>query len=121
MTIFSERLGMSGRMISGSKSGYRDRHPNHLAIFNANVCTLEGKQWFGDLDLTKDRETLASLAQEIGEEVFVLFEMDARFENESSPKLDNAVVIFKPDGSWKIGKRSPYSVIDVETLTINNK
>ena len=119
MTQFSEKLGPMGRMISSSKSGYRDRYPNHLVIFNANVCTLEGKHWFGDLDLTKDKDALADLAQTIGEEVFVLFEMDGRFENEDSPKLDNAVVIFLPDGSWKIGKRSTYSVLEEKTLTIN--
>lgn len=119
MQIFSEKLGPMGRMISGSKSGYLDKYPNNLAIFNANVCTLGGKQWFGDLDLTKSKESLVELARETGEEVFVLREMDARFENEDSPKLDYAVVIFKPDGSWKIGKKSPYSNIDESTLTLN--
>ena len=48
-------LGPRGRMISGSKTGYRDRHPDHLPVFNANVCFGSSKVWHGDLDLTPGR------------------------------------------------------------------
>lgn len=121
MTLFKEVaskiLGMNGRMISASKSGYRDRYPRNLAMFNANVCTKEeGKLWYGDIDLTISREQLSELAKSLETDVYVLYEMDARFENEASPKLENAVVIFRQDGSCKIGK-SYEEYLDSETLT----
>jgi hypothetical protein len=121
MEIFKEAaskiLGMNGRMISGSKSGYLNHYPKNLAVFNANVCTKnEGKIWYGDIDLTLDREQLSELAKSLENEVYVLYEMDARFENEASPKLENAVVVFKKDGSWKIGK-SWAEYVDSDKLT----
>jgi hypothetical protein len=121
MEIFKEAaskiLGMNGRMISGSKSGYLNHYPKNLAVFNANVCTKnEGKIWYGDIDLTLDREQLSELAKSLENEVYVLYEMDARFENEASPKLENAVVVFKKDGSWKIGKRWA-EYVDSDKLT----
>ena len=53
-----------GRMISQSKSGYRDRHPQHDVMFNANII-IEGanKAWFGDLDITIDRPLLEEIAK----------------------------------------------------------
>lgn len=121
MEIFKEAaskiLGMNGRMISGSKSGYLNHYPKNLAVFNANVCTKnEGKIWYGDIDLTLDREQLSELAKSLENDVYVLYEMDARFENEASPKLENAVVVFKKDGSWKIGK-SWAEYVDSDKLT----
>jgi len=75
---------ISGRMISGSKSGYRDRFPDNEVYFNANIFILgEGKVWYGDLDITKDREELQKIARNLGKTLFVLREMDGRFENES--------------------------------------
>lgn len=92
-----------GRMISGSKSGYIQRNPNNLVVFNANLCTKEqGKIWYGDLDITKDEKALSVLAGLLGETVYVLREMDARFDNESSPKFDRAVVVFHTDGKVEI-------------------
>ena len=73
-----------GRMISSSKSYYRDRNPNSVCYFNANIVTAkEGKIWYGDLDLTKDGETIKAIAEEYGVTLYVLREMDARFEYES--------------------------------------
>jgi len=75
-----------GRMISGSKSGYVDRHPKNIVYFNANLVTLsEGKFWWGDFDITKDGERLKAIASEIGEPIYVLNEMAGRFENEGLP------------------------------------
>nr|HPI82220.1 hypothetical protein [Candidatus Paceibacterota bacterium] len=51
--IFMNHGLMMGRMISGSKSGYRDRYPENLVVFNANIVTKKrGKVWHGDLDVT---------------------------------------------------------------------
>ena len=79
-----------GRMISQSKSGYRDRHPQHDVMFNANII-IEGanKAWFGDLDITIDRPLLEEIAKALDKDLYILKEMDARFgaENESIKKL----------------------------------
>jgi hypothetical protein len=113
----SKILGMNGRMISGSKSGYRNRNPKNLAVFNANVCTKnEGKIWYGDVDLTRSREELSELARLLETDVYVLYEMDARFENADSPKLEKAIVIFRQDGSHKINEHYEED-IDSESLT----
>lgn len=102
--IAESHLGMSGRMISFSKSGYIQRHPKHVVIFNSNICTEGGKIWQGDIDVTLAKEALSDLAQEIGSKVYVLYEMDGRFENEYSPKLDRAVVTFFSDGTYLLNK-----------------
>jgi hypothetical protein len=91
-------LGHSARMISGSKSGYRERYPRHVAVFNANVCLKEGKIWHGDLDLTLDEPKLVELARQLDQIVYVLHEGDGRFENEDKPLLDEAVLSVAPSG-----------------------
>lgn len=89
-------VGMMGRMISWSKSEYLRSHPNNVVVFNANVCADPGKIWFGDLDITRDSEKLQQLADELDQMVYVLHEMDGRFENETQPLIDQAVATFKP-------------------------
>lgn len=91
MDIAEKVLGRCGRMICGSKSEYAHKHPEHLVVFNANVCLSDGKIWYGDLDVTRDEAKLQELAEALGETVFVLREMDARFHNEVDPKLEAAV------------------------------
>lgn len=72
------------RMVGYSKTFYRQEHPDHVVVFNANVFTeSSGKVWYGDLDLTLDSDKLTSIANEIGEPLYVLYEMDGRFENEN--------------------------------------
>jgi hypothetical protein len=71
-------------MISYSKSTYRQRNPDNEVYFNANIFVLgEGKVWLGDLDVTKDRETLQKIATEIGKDLYIVRELDGRFENEN--------------------------------------
>lgn len=84
-------LGEPGRLIGLSKSGYRDGHPLHLAVFNANVCLEGGKVWWGDLDLTIDETRLADLAAQTGLTTYVLSESDGRFSYEDAPQLGRAV------------------------------
>lgn len=100
--IAEEHLGMRGKMISFSKSGYVQKNPENLAIFNSNVCTDGGKIWYGDLDVTLSYESLSDLAKEIGKTVYVLTEMDGRFENEEIPLLSQAVVKFLPEGGHEV-------------------
>lgn len=89
-------LGNHGRMISGSKSSYYQRHPDNLIVFNANVCTDNGKVWYGDLDVTLDSDKLQQAAEVLNCRLYVLYEMDARFDNEDRPRLEKAVVTFTP-------------------------
>lgn len=92
-TQATEILGMPGRLVSASKSGYSTQYPNNVVVFNSNVCTKNGKIWFGDIDVTKDEAKLKELAEALGERIYVIREMDGRFENEAKPKLDNAVYV----------------------------
>lgn len=100
--LLTEALGWSGRMISASKSGYRDRYPNNFSIFNSNICTDESKVWWGDIDITLSKDALINVAVTSGKTIYVLYEMDGRFENEDSPKLGSAVIKFLPDGTFEI-------------------
>lgn len=102
----SATLGSEGRMISPSKSGYRERHPERVAIFNTNVCVASGqKVWHGDLDLTLDEPQLAALSKQIGEVVFLLYEGDGRFAHEQQPLLDKAVYSVTPTGHTRYQHR----------------
>ncbi len=86
-------LGMSGRMIAGSKSGYRKAYPSNVAVFNANIVVKDNdeyvKVWHGDLDLTKDHQRLLKLSEKSGKKLYILFEMDARFETALKPRIEN--------------------------------
>ena len=84
-------LGHTGRMIAGSKSAYRRYYPKNLVVFNANIVIDNKKVWHGDLDISRDEPLLVRLAELTEQEVYVLYEMDGRFENEGQPKLDRAV------------------------------
>jgi hypothetical protein len=88
-TIVSEAFWnkgfIPGRMVGGSKSRYRDRYPDNEVYFNANIIVESlGKIWFGDLDITTDKCFLEELANEIDEDLYIVREHDARFDNEES-------------------------------------
>ena len=102
----------SGRMLGGSKTGYTIERPNNLIIFNANVLMSDvGKVWHGDLNLTEDYHTLKRIAKSLNSTLHVLWEMDARFGEESKPideLLGKAVwntTENKPDLAWLAKKR----------------
>jgi hypothetical protein len=103
--IAVKHLGYYGAMISGSKSGYGERNPKNLAVFNSNVCVGPKKIWWGDLDLTLSKDKLLELSKELNDVVYVLYEMDGRFENEDAPLIDSYVVKFSPDGTYEINER----------------
>lgn len=86
-----------GQMISSSKSAYVQHFPNNVVVFNANLCTkTDGKIWYGDIDVTESGHFIQVLANDIGEAVYVLPEMAARFGNENSPKFEEARAVFVP-------------------------
>jgi hypothetical protein len=76
-----------GRMLSGSKSRYKEANPHNEVYFNANVFTSEGKLWWGDLDITIDAEKLQNIAEAMETKLYVLREMDGRFENEDISEI----------------------------------
>jgi hypothetical protein len=81
---FESRGFRQGRLIAGSKSIYRERYPENEIYFNCNIFVPgEGKVWYGDIDVTLDREALKEIANEIGKNLYILREMDGRFENEN--------------------------------------
>ena len=86
-----------GRMIGSSKSIYRYDNPDHLVVFNANLCTGKNKIWHGDLDLTLDYNKIQKLSNILKTKLYVLYEMDARFENEKKPLLNKAILICDGD------------------------
>lgn len=97
-------LGIPGRMISNSKSAYKEKYPHHLVIFNANICTSNLKIWWGDLDLTKSVDELTGLAESLGEDLYILYELDGRFENENKPLISKFAVKFFYDGGLELSK-----------------
>lgn len=99
LKIFKNELGICGRLISPSKSTYRDSYRNNEVYFNANIFTIKGKVWYGDIDVTLDRTSLVSIANKLSEPLYILKELDGRFENEDLNETDMiklAVCIIKP-------------------------
>lgn len=84
-TVFEKHNYYNGRMISGSKSGYRHNHPKNDILFNANIFTTSGKKFHGDLDLTKDYIDLQEICNELDEEMIVISEMLGHFDAENRP------------------------------------
>jgi hypothetical protein len=76
-----------GRMLSGSKSGYMNANPNNEVYFNANIFTRNEKIWFGDIDITIDRDKLQNIADAMETKLYVLREMYGRFENEDISEI----------------------------------
>ena len=126
-TILIETVGPMGRMISASKSGYRERNPENIAVFNSNLVLLEagekfgletrhGKVWFGDIDVTKDRNQLKDLAKRSGCDVVILSEMDGRFENEKDPLLDRFIYRVSPSGTETLGRdwSERYDIVELK-------
>jgi hypothetical protein len=95
-------LGPPGRLVGMSKTGYREQHPDHLAVFNTNVCFAAGKVWWGDVDLTLDESKLVRLAAQTDETVYLLYERDGRFANEEAPLLAQAVYSVTPNGHIRL-------------------
>lgn len=87
-----------GRMFSGSKAAYMGQHPNNRVFFNACLFDKDNQQiWFGDVDLTLDKENLQNLANEIGT-IYVTSEYPFRWDGLEKGKILYAenVVRFDP-------------------------
>lgn len=80
--LFESKKLYIGRMMSGSKNC----PGGQKCVWNANVITRsQGKVWFGDLNLTRDAAVLKEIAAVLGEPLYVLREMDCRFNTVSDP------------------------------------
>lgn len=77
-TIFHDKQLYRGRMISGSKSGYRKRNPYNLAIFNAKIYDSLEKManpiWHGDLDINNDGAILKEISNAMKKILYVVYE-----------------------------------------------
>lgn len=90
-----------GRLICFSKSEYCKANPDHCVLFNANIIINKyGKIWHGDLDLTIDGDILKGIANQFKTTLYVLYEMDARFNKE---KKDPSKLIKKARWNSDIG------------------
>ena len=110
--FFNAHSFHNGRMIGGSKTGYRNMHPDDLIVFNANVLMKDiGKVWHGDLNLTADYLVLKDIAKSLNTTLYVLWESDGRFGDENKPLtalLDKAVWSTddtKPTKEWYLNKQ----------------
>ena len=99
-------VGPSGRMIALSKTNFRERHPDRVVVFNANlVLSPRTKVWHGDIDLSLDEPLLHELARLTGRIVFLLYESDSRFDHEQRPLIESAVFSVTPSGHTRYRHR----------------
>ena len=77
-------LGPTGAMIGHSKSKYVNDHLGDMVVFNSNIATKSGgKIWYGDINLTLSFDSIIELRNLIGEDIYVFYESDMRFEAEA--------------------------------------
>lgn len=87
-------LGWPGRLITSSKGRYSFCNPENIIFYNANIYTVKGEKiWHGDLDLTHDCKKIKKLSRRLLQPLYVLREIDGRFDNENSPDLSKAVFV----------------------------
>ena len=118
--LFNKLLGSCGRMISGSKTLYKKAHKKNVVIFNANIVDSNGvKMWYGDIDVTKDEERLLAIGEVLNKDFYLLYEMDARFDNEQRPKLHNYA--FKYESFFSKGLFPGAGLYSIVRRTKDNK
>lgn len=84
--LFAQNDLHVGKMISYSKTAYRNKFKDHEVHFNANIFSAKlGKIWWGDIDLTTHGDKLQEIANILDDDLFILRELDGRFENEDLP------------------------------------
>lgn len=95
--IVEKTMGWPGQYLAGSKGDYERQFRDHVVVFNANLVAVgdsADKIWYGDVDLYIDSDKLQTLANELKKDIYVLREMDGRFEKEEYPDLGKPVAIF---------------------------
>lgn len=101
-----QKLGLSGTLLSSSKSYYKKQFPNHLILFNSNIFTiwngLKTKIWWGDLNVNLSKDTLLSLSKEFNLPLHCLYESDGRWISPGNVDLDRAAAVLYPTGEIKV-------------------
>lgn len=100
--LIIKHLGFPGKMISMSKSTYREAHPNNIVYFNACIFNKDLKQiWWGDIDITKNKKKLQKIAEESKELFYVTPEHPFRSDfNKVDQKLidtDESVIRYNDE------------------------
>lgn len=90
-------LGNEGRLLSGSKSLYRERHPDGRPVFNCNLFVENEKAWHGDVDLVTESDTLQQLANALGKSVYIFTEHPYRWMKDEDVKLEEAIATYTPN------------------------
>lgn len=98
-------MGFPGKMLDPSKSAYSHKHSTHVVFYNANLFTNDQKIWFGDIDVTISLPQLAEVAKVLKLFIYVLREMDGRFEEEENPNLMKAIFTIQPNGDTKLNPK----------------
>lgn len=122
-SLIYDLLGARGKLLSASKSIYSYDNPKNLVVFNANLVIDGKKVWYGDIDLTLQYQRLKTISSYVNKKVYILSEIDARFENEEKPKIENAIaeidnkyIVLKPKEHFYIENGIPYKITDKELL-----
>lgn len=101
-----QKLGLSGTLLSSSKTHYRNQYPNHLILFNSNIFTiwngLKTKIWWGDLNVNLSKDILTSLSSYFNLPLYCLYESDGRWISPSNVDLERAAAVFHPSGDIKV-------------------
>jgi hypothetical protein len=98
--LFKKHRFHHKRMISWSKSRYRNHFQNHDIWFNLNLFTPSGIWWNGDVDLTIDNLTIQRICNELGEEIIAVQEMlgwQGAQEKSYDELKEHAHAIFTPN------------------------
>ena len=112
------KLGPPGRIIAASKGNFRQKHPKHAVVWNANLISQKlGKFWYGDINLTTDYKILMDLSKEMNETLYILSEMDARFDTETKYKLDKSIAVITES---QVISNIEHYVVDPDTMKTEN-
>jgi len=126
--ILEKTIGYAGRMIAGSKSGYCNAYPTNFPVFNSNLVVIKDgkptKVWHGDLDLTLDYDKLLKASEKLGTALYVLYEMDGRFENDEKPVMDRYIAKYDASAAQnlqvELGVYSEYIEIELNVIKCKN-
>lgn len=63
--LICDKIGHEGRLISMSKSHYKNHNKNNIVYFNAQIFTHDFKLiWCGDIDITKEYDKLEEIGKD---------------------------------------------------------
>jgi hypothetical protein len=82
------------------------------------------KVWHGDLDLTLDYDKLLKASEKLGTALYVLYEMDGRFENDEKPIMDRYIAKYDASAAQnlqvELGIYSEYIEIELNVIKCKN-